>query len=191
VPTITSGKTSNPIQPNASSLDQNRRNWQRLASGAGQKLVQVVAPITNNGGIGLSFETSVFSVVGGVFSFTLLTTKGDLATYSTSPVRLPVGTDGYVLTANSGVASGVNWAAPTGGGPTFVDKEIPSGAINGTNTVFTLVHTPATGSEQVIVNGLMLYPGASHDYTITGSTITFTAGGTPQTGDWLFVNYRY
>lgn len=43
-----------------------------------------------------------------------LTTKGDLyaATAPSTPARVPVGTNGQVLTANSGVAAGVGWATP-------------------------------------------------------------------------------
>lgn len=42
----------------------------------------------------------------------LATAKGDLIGFTGSgvPVRLPVGTNGYALIANSGAASGVNWA---------------------------------------------------------------------------------
>ena len=38
-----------------------------------------------------------------------VTTKGDLQTYSTQGDRLPVGTDGKVLTANSTEATGLSW----------------------------------------------------------------------------------
>ena len=41
-----------------------------------------------------------------------LTTKGDLYTYSTQDTRLGVGTDGQVLTAASGQATGLQWATP-------------------------------------------------------------------------------
>lgn len=45
-----------------------------------------------------------------------LTTKGDLYTYSTTDARLPVGTNGQYLSANSSTATGLEWvAAPTAG----------------------------------------------------------------------------
>ena len=45
-----------------------------------------------------------------------LTTKGDLYGYSTTNARVPVGTNGQVLTADSTAATGVAWAAASGGG---------------------------------------------------------------------------
>jgi len=38
-----------------------------------------------------------------------LTTKGDLLTFDTADVRLPVGTDGQILSANSAVSFGIEW----------------------------------------------------------------------------------
>ena len=45
-----------------------------------------------------------------------LTTKGDLYTYDTGNARLPVGTDGYYLKADSSAATGLVWAEVTAGG---------------------------------------------------------------------------
>lgn len=45
-----------------------------------------------------------------------LTTKGDIWGYDTSDARIPVGTDGQVLMADSGEALGVIWSTPAGGG---------------------------------------------------------------------------
>ena len=47
-------------------------------------------------------------IVGGTTS--PLTTQGDLYTYDTDNQRLPVGTDGQVLKANSATATGLEWA---------------------------------------------------------------------------------
>jgi hypothetical protein len=76
--------------------------------------------------------------------------------------------------------------------PIFVDGEVPSGAINGTNTVFTLAATPSPASSvHLYWNGLRQNPTAGGDYTIVGNTITTSVASTPQTGDLLIVDYRH
>jgi hypothetical protein len=41
-----------------------------------------------------------------------LTTKGDIFTFTTVDARLGVGTNGYVLTADSTQSTGLSWATP-------------------------------------------------------------------------------
>ena len=65
----------------------------------------------------------------------------------------------------------------------FVDKEIPSGAINGSNTAYTLANTPVAGSERVYLNGMLIESGAGNDYTISGVNITLLSA--PLTGEKL------
>lgn len=48
--------------------------------------------------------------------YTLTSTKGDLLGYDTAPNRIPVGTNGQVLTADSTQTLGLKWATPSGGG---------------------------------------------------------------------------
>jgi hypothetical protein len=69
----------------------------------------------------------------------------------------------------------------------YVDKEVPTGSINSSNTVFTLSNTPDSGSEHVYLNGI-LQEDAGGDYTLSGLTITFVVA--PDTGDKLVVTYR-
>ena len=79
----------------------------------------------------------------------------------------------------------------TSGGLTaanFVDKEIPSGAINSSNVTFTLANTPTAGSEHVYLNGILQESGAGNDYTITGAVITYLSA--PLTGEKIRVTYR-
>jgi len=54
-----------------------------------------------------------------------LDTKGDLIVFGKKNERLPVGTNGQVLTADSAQALGVKWAAASGGSSTFNPDVIP------------------------------------------------------------------
>jgi len=101
----------------------------------------------------------------------------------------------WLCTSNPGGTLGttaiVFQAIPTSAGlsnTNFVDKEIPSGSINGVNTTYTLANTPVTGSEHVYLNGILQESGAGNDYTISGSTITYLTS--PLTGEKLRVSYR-
>ncbi|MEP7197243.1 MAG: hypothetical protein ABI851_12045 [Saprospiraceae bacterium] len=79
----------------------------------------------------------------------------------------------------------------TSGGLTsanFVDKEIPSGSINGSNVTFTLANTPTAGSEHGYLNGILQESGAGNDYTISGAVCTFIVA--PLTGDKIRFSYR-
>jgi len=56
-----------------------------------------------------------------------LTTKGDLYTFSTVDARLPVGTNGQVLSADSSTATGLKWVALAGGGDMLQSTYDPAG----------------------------------------------------------------
>jgi hypothetical protein len=75
-------------------------------------------------------------------------------------------------------------SAPAGN---YADAEIPSGTIDGSNTAFTLANTPTSGALHVYLNGVRLRP--TTDYTTTGTGLTMVL--VPQTGDWLYADYRY
>lgn len=70
----------------------------------------------------------------------------------------------------------------------FVDKEIPSGAINGVNTAYTLANTPVAGSEHLYLNGLLQESGSGNDYQISGASINMAVA--PLTGEKIRVSYR-
>ena len=55
--------------------------------------------------------------------------KGDIiaATGADTPARLAVGTNGYVLTADSAESTGLKWAAPAAGALAFIDRQAFSG----------------------------------------------------------------
>ena len=101
----------------------------------------------------------------------------------------------WLCTSNTGGTLGVTainfTQVPTTAGlanSNFVDREVPSGAINGSNTAFVLANTPGAGSSLVILNGMIQNVGAGNDYTISGANITMLQA--PIAGDTLLVNYR-
>lgn len=53
-----------------------------------------------------------------------LTTKGDLYTYTTADARLPVGTDGQALIADSSQSAGIKWATLPSGTPAGSDTQV-------------------------------------------------------------------
>jgi len=72
---------------------------------------------------------------------------------------------------------------------TFVDNEIPTGTIDGSNTAFTLTYAPSpTASLAVYRNGVLLKLG--QDYTLASNVITFVSAMTPLAGDTLLASYR-
>jgi len=101
----------------------------------------------------------------------------------------------WLCTSNQGGTLGttaITWQQiPTTAGlsnTNFVDKEIPSGSINGSNTTFVLANTPVSGSEHIYLNGLLQELGGGNDYTISGGNITFVVA--PLTGEKIRVSYR-
>jgi len=86
-----------------------------------------------------------------------LTTKGDLYTYSTSDARLAVGTNNYVLTADSAEATGLKWAAAAAGGKvlqvvqgTYATATTVA-STSFTDTGLTASITPSSASSKVLI----------------------------------------
>jgi lysophospholipase L1-like esterase len=71
----------------------------------------------------------------------------------------------------------------------FVDSETPGGAVDGTNTSFTLANTPSPAvSLSLFRNGI--YQTTGTDFSLSGNVIQFLGGATPQPGDILTATYR-
>lgn len=69
----------------------------------------------------------------------------------------------------------------------MVTREVPAGAINGTNDTFVLAAPARAGTETVFVNGIMQDSGSGNDYTIAGDTITMLYA--LSAGDKIRVSY--
>ncbi len=97
--------------------------------------------------------------------------------------------------SSGGGGTGGNTGGNSGGGiggdtsGSFIDAETPAGLINGSNQVYTLAGTPLPSTSLALyLNGVYLSAGV--DFTITGNTIAFIAGVTPQSSDVLRAFYR-
>ena len=97
----------------------------------------------------------------GVVQNSIVDAKGDLiaATGSDAVSRLAVGTDTYVLTADSGEATGLIWAAPTTGAITGLtpaaNRSLSGGATSGNVTLIADVNNTtvatATTADYVLI----------------------------------------
>lgn len=98
---------------------------------------------------------------------------------------------GNNLYFNTGTLAIPIWTIVGGGGgtvPTFVFNEIPSGDIDGVNTIFNLANAPSPQTSlQLYYQGQLQIQGV--DYTLSGTTITFA--NAPQAGLNLNAYYQY
>jgi len=105
-----------------------------------------------------------------------LTTKGDLQGFTTVPARVPVGTDGYVLKADSTQTTGVKWAAETGGA---------GGAGSYFGTYASLPGSPTTGDSYQCTDApyKFIYNGASWGAFFENHYVTV-----PPSSSWTWEN---
>lgn len=89
------------------------------------------------------------------------------------------------MDGNSAPCAGATPTLGTG----FVDNEVPSGLVDGTNGNFTLASAPnPPASLELSRNGLVLTQGV--DYTLNNANITSASNRVPMAGDTLVAFYR-
>ena len=103
--------------------------------------------------LGIGSTGQVLTVAAGVPSWANasdqvpLTTKGDIFTFSTVDARLAVGTNNYVLTADSAEATGLKWASPAGGPTNWTLLNSGGTALSGA----TSITVSFTAPKQILV----------------------------------------
>ncbi len=97
----------------------------RLALGTANQVLRV-----NSGGTAPEWATTADQ--------TPLTTKGDLFGFDTADARIPIGTNGHVLTADSTQSLGLKWAAAAGGENW---TQVATGSLSGASVSLTSLST--------------------------------------------------
>jgi hypothetical protein len=116
-----------------------------------------------NGGTGQTTQTAAFDALAPT------TTKGDLIVDNgTNNVRLAVGTDTYVLTADATAATGVKWAAPSGG-----SSNITAFGLWENNASITANYSITSGNNALSAGPISVASGVTVTVP-TGSTWTIT-----------------
>lgn len=154
------------------------------------------------GGTGQTTQTAAFDALSPT------TTKGDLIVDNgTNAIRVAVGTNTHVLTADSSQASGVKWAAVNTAPYTWVDKTTTYTAVSGdgimANTsggawTLTLPASPTLGDRVAIVDSTSSFDtnnltvgrngekvmGLSEDMTVSTKNIGFVLVYDGATNGW-------
>jgi len=112
-----------------------------------------------------------------------LTTKGDVYVFGSSDTRLPVGTNGHVLTCDSTTSTGLKYAAPAAGA--FVGCSLTKSAnqslSNNTSTAITFdgekfdtdsFHDNSTNTSRITI------PSGKGGYYLVTGTLKFTSSTT-------------
>lgn len=131
-----------------------------------------------------------------------LTTKGDIYTYSTTNDRLPVGTNGQILSADSGETTGLKWITPPASGFTensdltltasdtiAISTTAPfqSWRVQGNSGAVTLSTTPFGASAPA--NGAVITLIGNSDSDPVSITLTDSAKGIVGSGDIQLFKY--
>ena len=141
-----------PVGTNGYVLKANSATTSGLEWAASAADIEGVTAGTGLTGGGTSGTVTLALDSAAVIAPTIVDAKGDIiaATAADTVARLAVGTNGQVLTAASGQATGLEWATPAAGGMTLISTTTLTGA--GT----TLSSIPATYNSLYIVVKLFL-----------------------------------
>jgi hypothetical protein len=155
-----------------------------------------------------NLQSQITSISGSLgVQATVWTTKGDLVTRTSSPgvIRFGVGSDGTILTANSGTASGLEWATPvitltnvvtltnkTLTSPTITSPTVTGLFLNDSSIVFEGATADAFETTLTVVDptqdNTITLPNVSGTVITTGNLSSITTVGTVTAGSFPAAN---
>lgn len=145
--------------------------------------------VTNNVGSLQTSNSTLNQTVGGIQS-SVTSLNNSVGSLQSSVNTLTPSVSGLQTSLASLTTSvnGLLTSNPAGLPTAFVDAEVPTGTVDGTNATFTLANPPVPMASLALYrNGILQKP--SIDFTLSGTTVTFTAT-VPKTGDLLQAYYR-
>lgn len=135
--------------------------------------------------------TGASTALAGFDNLSPLTTKGDVIAYSTTNARLPVGTNGQVLTADSVEVLGMKWVSVLA--PTIKSGSVPGASFAGNPKIFTVTLNTAFPDANYALSFLgEVDRGWVFSTKLAGSFIIDTGSNTQPTGDidWTAVAHN-
>ncbi|MEK2644427.1 beta strand repeat-containing protein [Bdellovibrio sp. BCCA] len=156
----------------------------RLSAASNGAAINLATEVTGtlpiaNGGTG---QTTAIAAFNGLSPST---TKGDLIAHDgTNDIRLPVGTNGQILSANSAQASGLQWITPTNGTVTNVTGAAPIVVATGSTTPAISINDATTSTKGAVQvgAGIAVTSGTiSADPANFPSAVPVSKGGTGAT----------
>ena len=123
--------------------------------------------------LGTAIDTTTYNNAQAAIAKTIIDAKGDLIAGSAADTvaRLAVGTNGYLLTADSTTATGLKWSAPAGGGGKVLQVVTAQDTVNTsvasttyTDSGLTATITPTSATSKILVLATMnlyVYQGAN------------------------------
>ena len=205
----TAPTTGQALTASTPSAGVSTMTWSNVGTGT----VTAVSIATANGVSGSSSggATPALTIVLGAITPTSV--NGNIISTGTGTLTLGANTLTVSATASiagthTGTSSGNNTGdqtitltgAVTGSGTgsfattlaVYHRATVVSGTQDSVNKIFTIANTPMTGSEQVFMNGQLLTPGASNDYVLSATTVTFqVAFSAPTSTDTIRIYATY
>lgn len=135
---------------------------------------------TTNGGTGSNYANAAALLAG----ISPLTTKGDIFTFGSANTRLPVGSNTFVLSANSATATGLEWVASSSGVTLASTAPASIGTANavgaGTtaardNHVHQGVHSFSKNGSTALFGDVTISAGSNISLTQTGQDVAIAA----------------